>query len=64
LVIVPEESQGIDLSAADSTNIRVRTSIGSEKPVPKGVDHSEIAVRMQMVDEVKLLLALEPSETG
>jgi len=45
-------------------NIRSGTSIGSEKPVPKGVDHSEIAVRVQMVDEVKLLLAPEPSETS
>ena len=44
------------------TNVRVGASVGSEKPVPKGVDHSEIAVRVQMVDEVKLLLAPEPSE--
>ena len=45
-------------------NVRSGTSIGSEKPVPKEVDHSEIAVRVQMVDEVKLLLAPEPSETS
>ena len=45
-------------------NVRVGTSVGSEKPVPKGVDHREIAVRMQMVDEVKLLLAPEPSEAS
>jgi hypothetical protein len=45
-------------------NVGIGTSVGSEKPVPKGVDHSEIAARVQMVDEVKLLLAPEPSETG
>ena len=43
---------------------RVGASVGSEKPVPKGIDHCEIAVRVQMVDEVNLLLAPEPSETG
>ena len=60
--MLPADSQRIDLSAVGLTNVRVGTSIGSEKPVPKGVDHSEIAVRVQMVDEVKLLLAPEPSE--
>jgi len=41
-----------------------RTSVSSEKPVPNGVDHSEIAVRVQMVNEVNLLLVPEPSETS
>jgi hypothetical protein len=36
--------------------------VGSEKFVPEEVNHCEIAVGMQMVDEVKLLLAPEPSE--
>ena len=36
--------------------------VGSEKSVPEEVDHREIAVRVQMVDKVKLLLASEPSE--
>ena len=45
-----------------SATIHVGILIGSEKPVPKEVDHREIAVRVQMVDEVKLLLAPEPSE--
>jgi hypothetical protein len=52
------------LPQSAQSDVRVGTSVGSEKPVPKGVDHSEIAVRVQMVDEVKLLLALEPSETS
>ena len=43
-------------------NVRVGTSVGSEKSVPEEVDHREIAVRVQMVDKVKLLLAPEPSE--
>lgn len=47
-----------------STNVRIGASVGPEKPVPKEVDHSEIAVRVQMVDEVKLLLTLEPAETS
>jgi hypothetical protein len=36
--------------------------VGSEKFVPEEVNHCEIAVLVQMVDEVKLLLASEPSE--
>ena len=43
-------------------NVHVRPSVGSEKSVPEEVNHREIAVRVQMVDEVKLLLAPEPSE--
>jgi len=43
-------------------NIRVGILVGSEKSVPKEVDHCEIAVRVQMMDEVKLLLAPEPGE--
>ena len=42
--------------------IHVGILVGSEKSVPKEVDHREIAVRVQMVDKVKLLLAPEPSE--
>src|SRR3954451_8037142 len=40
----------------------VAASVSSEKSVPKEVDHRKIAGRVQMVDEVKLLLAPEPSE--
>jgi hypothetical protein len=36
--------------------------VGSENSVPEEVDHREIAVRVRMVDKVKLLLASEPSE--
>ena len=51
------------MRAADpaSRNI-VGTSVGSEKSVPEEIDHGKIGVRVQMVDEVKLLLAPEPSE--
>jgi hypothetical protein len=42
--------------------VRVGTSVGSEKSVPEEVNHSEIAVCVQVVDEMKLLLAPEPSE--
>jgi hypothetical protein len=45
-----------------SAKVRVGISVGSEKSVPEEVNHCEIAVAMQMVDEVKLLLAPEPSE--
>ena len=37
-------------------------SIGSKNPVPKEVDHREIAVRMPMMNKVQLLLASEPRE--
>jgi hypothetical protein len=36
--------------------------VGSEQPVPEEVDNRKVAVSVQMVDEVKLLLAPEPSE--
>jgi hypothetical protein len=42
--------------------ILIRLAVGPEHPVPEEVDHSEIAVRMQMVGEVKLPLAPEPRE--
>jgi hypothetical protein len=38
------------------------TSVRSEQSVPEEVNHRKVAVRVQMVDEVKLLLAPEPSE--
>ena len=47
---------------AGLANIHVGISVGSENSVPEEVDHREIAVRVQMVDKVKLLLAPEPSE--
>ena len=62
--MLPADSQRFVFPSVGLTNVRVGTSVGSEKPVPKGVDHREIAVRVQMVDEVKLLLAPEPSETS
>jgi hypothetical protein len=40
--------------------ILIRLAIGPEHPAPEEVDHGEIAVRMQMVGEVKLPLAPEP----
>ena len=57
-------SQRFGLSSVGLTDVRVGTLVGPEKPVPEGVDHSEISVRVQMVDEVKLLLTPEPSETS
>ena len=51
------------LSIAGLENVRIGTSVGSEQSVPEEVDHREIAVRVQVVDEVTLLLAPEPSET-
>jgi hypothetical protein len=36
--------------------------VGHENSIPEEVDHREIAVRVQMVDKVKLLFASEPSE--
>ena len=61
--MLPTGNKRIAIFVVGLVNVRVRTSIGSEKPVPKGIYHSEIAVRVQMVDKVKLLLAPEPSET-
>jgi hypothetical protein len=49
-------------SVSGLANVRVGPSVSSEKPVPEEIDHREIAVRVQMVDEVKLLLAPEPRE--
>jgi len=51
------------LSIAGLENVRIGTSVGSEQSVPEEVDHREIAVCVQVVDEVTLLLAPEPSET-
>ena len=50
------------LSVPGLASVHVRTSVGSENSVPEEVDHREVAVRVQMVDEVKLLFAPEPSE--
>ena len=61
LAMLPTDSQRV-FSVSGSPNIHVGISVGSEKSVPEEVDHREIAVRVQMVDEVKLLLAPEPSE--
>ena len=44
-------------------NIRVEILVCSEQSVPEEVDHREIGVRVQMMDEVKLLFAPKPSET-
>jgi hypothetical protein len=57
------DSRRIIFPVIGLTNVPVRTSVGSENSVPKGVYHSKIAVSVQMVDEVNLLLAPEPSET-
>src|SRR5271166_910608 len=44
------------------TNVSVGISVGSKQSVPEEIDHGEVAVRVQMMDKVKLLLAPEPSE--
>ena len=40
-----------------------RPSVGSQKSIPKEVDHSKIAVRATMVDEVQFLFASEPGKS-
>jgi len=40
-----------------------RPSVGSQKPIPKEVDHCKIAVRTAMVDEVQFLFASEPGKS-
>lgn len=52
------------LSRSVSANVGVGTSISSEKSIPEGINHREIAIRMQMMDEVQLLFAPEPSKAG
>ena len=56
------ENQLTTGGATGLANLRVGSSVGSEKSVPEKVNHCEIAVRVEMVDEVKLLLAPEPSQ--
>ena len=43
-------------------DVRIWTPVGSENFIPEEVDHCEIAIPVHMVDKVKLLLTLEPSE--
>jgi hypothetical protein len=38
----------------------IRTSICSENPIPKEMDHPEIAVRVAMMDKVQFLFPSEP----
>jgi hypothetical protein len=38
----------------------IRTSIGTENPIPEKMDHREIAVRVPVMNEMKLLFAPEP----
>ena len=38
----------------------IRPSIGTENPIPEEMDHSEIAVRVTMMNEVQFLFASEP----
>ena len=45
-------------------SVFVGPSVRSEKPVPEEVNDCKIAVRVQMMDKVKLLLAPEPSEAS
>lgn len=45
-----------------SANILVGRAVGPKHPVPEEVNHGEVAVRMQMMGEVKLPLAPEPSK--
>jgi small subunit ribosomal protein S6 len=45
-----------------STRIAVRRSVGAEQSVPEEVNDREIAVCVQVMDEMKLLLAPEPGE--
>jgi hypothetical protein len=52
----------------DATMVRIseisalfgRTSISSQKPIPKEIDHRKIAVLTAMMDEVKFLFVPEP----
>jgi hypothetical protein len=44
--------------------IRVGTAVCSEESIPEKVDHCEVAVRVQVMDEVELLLAPEPGEAA
>src|SRR6202162_5750552 len=37
-----------------------RVSIGTENPIPEEMDHSEIAVRVPVMNEVQLLFPPEP----
>jgi hypothetical protein len=41
---------------------RVWPSIGAENPIPKEINHREIAVRMPMMNKVQFLLASEPGK--
>ena len=61
LAMLPTDSQRV-FSVSGLPNVHVGISVGSEKSVPKEVDHCKVAVRVQMVNKVKLLLAPEPSE--
>lgn len=52
----------VSADSCDDRGVHVGTSVGSEQSVPEEVNHCKIAVRVQMMDKVKLLLAPEPSE--
>jgi hypothetical protein len=49
---------GISICSLRLPNIR--TSIGTENPVPEKMDYPEIAVRMPMMNEVQFLFPSEP----
>lgn len=38
----------------------IRSSIGTEHPIPEKMDHRKIAVRVPVMDEVQFLLSSEP----
>jgi hypothetical protein len=48
------------LEAFGAGDVRGRSSIGTEHPVPKEMDHREIAVRVPVMNEVQLLFPSEP----
>ena len=43
-----------------STKPSIRSSIGTENPIPEEMDHREIAVRVPVMNEVQFLFASEP----
>jgi hypothetical protein len=52
------------LSRRSNFYFRLDRAISAEKPIPKEIDHGEIAVPLAMVDEMELLLASEPQKAA
>ena len=43
---------------------RINAPIGTEKPIPEIVDYRKIAIGMPVVEEMELLLSLEPGKSS